>query len=356
MSMPATLPGIAIVQVNEILQGARAQGLDIHAILRRADIAPALLEAPRSRVSLTQYSALMRVLRRITADEFWGLCSARLTPGSFAHACRLMLQCATLGEALQVGCRVYQLLLSDFKPRLVIDSGVASVRLIARAARCERRAYAQRVFCFFSYRVACWLSGRRIPLQALSYPPEDACHGSKAARIFVAPISCDQPFFSLHFDAKWLDLPIVQSSASLKEFLLHAPASLLPSHGEQPSLSEQVRRLLRRDLKNALPSLELISSALAMTPQTLRRRLHSEGQGYQAIKDALRRDIAIDYLARPEFSLPDIASRLGYSELSTFHRAFKGWTGVSPGSYRQDSLLARRSARADSGRDGLAGS
>ena len=70
----------------------------------------------------------------------------------------------------------------------------------------------------------------------------------------------------------------------------------------------------------------------------LRRRLRDEGQGYQAIKDNLRRAAAIEYLSQPELTLADIAGRLGFSEASTFHRAFKGWTGLSPGAYRQTQL------------------
>ena len=70
------------------------------------------------------------------------------------------------------------------------------------------------------------------------------------------------------------------------------------------------------------------------------------GQGYQAIKDDLRRDIAIEYLARPDLTLIDIANLLGFSEPSTFHRAFKKWTGVAPGEYRHTRLQAAADGKA----------
>jgi AraC-like DNA-binding protein len=92
---------------------------------------------------------------------------------------------------------------------------------------------------------------------------------------------------------------------------------------------------LRRYLTEEMPSLEVISDMLATTPQTLRRRLKREGQGYQMIKDALRRDVAVQYLTQTELSLPEVAAKVGFSEASTFHRAFKGWTGLTPGAYRQ---------------------
>jgi AraC-like DNA-binding protein len=78
-----------------------------------------------------------------------------------------------------------------------------------------------------------------------------------------------------------------------------------------------------------------------MTPQTLRRRLREEGHGYQELKDDLRRDAAIDYLGRPDLTLIDIANLVGFSEASTFHRAFRKWTGVAPGEYRQTHLHVR---------------
>jgi AraC-like DNA-binding protein len=103
-------------------------------------------------------------------------------------------------------------------------------------------------------------------------------------------------------------------------------------------VSERIRRLLHRRLDAGDLSLEAAAAALAMAPPTLRRRLRDEGHGFQALKDALRRDAAIDLLARPELALPEIAGRLGFSEASTFHRAFKKWTGVAPGEYRQTRI------------------
>jgi AraC-like DNA-binding protein len=53
------------------------------------------------------------------------------------------------------------------------------------------------------------------------------------------------------------------------------------------------------------------------------------------IKDALRRDVAVEYLTQSDLPLLEVAARVGFSEASTFHRAFKGWTGLTPGAYRQ---------------------
>jgi AraC-like DNA-binding protein len=339
MSVQGNHHTIAIPQVLQILQGARRRGIDTQAILNRAGIAPALLDSPLSRVTQRQYATLILVLRRVTRDELWGLCKHPLKLGSFVHGCRLLVQCQTLGEALRSGFHFYHLMLEDFVPRLALEQGVVSVRLDSHGERDPRQAYAERSFCFFTYGLACWLVARRIPLLAVSYPDTDVGYSGDVGRLFQAPVRFGQREFGFHFDARWLDLPVVQNRQSLQEFLQQAPASLLVKYRDQTRLTERIRRLLRRHLAGELPSLEVVSESLAMTPQTLRRRLQLEGQGYQTIKDDLRRDVAIEYLARPQLTLPEIATRLGFSEASTFHRAFKGWTGLSPGVYRQTRLL-----------------
>src|SRR3546814_11296869 len=70
---------------------------------------------------------------------------------------------------------------------------------------------------------------------------------------------------------------------------------------------------------------------------TRRGRLEEEGQSIRAIKDALRRDLAIRQLTRTPHTVGEIAQALGFAEPSAFHRAFRQWTGVSPGDYRQRS-------------------
>jgi AraC-like DNA-binding protein len=328
---------IGIQHVDQILIGARARGADVDALLQRAGISAALLDAPLSRVTQDQFAALIFALRHRLRDELWGLCSQPVPTGSFAQATRLLIRCRTLGEALTLGLRHYRLLLSDFVPRLHVQQGEATFALVPRVPLTASVAYAQRAFSFLAYGLVSWLVARRVPLLQVDYPHQDE-RASDAPALFQAPVRFGTGCTGWRFEARWLELPVVQNEQSLEEFLRQAPASLLVKYRDQTSMTERIRRILRRQLADELPSLEAVGKQLAVTPQTLRRRLAEEGQGYRAIKDDLRRDAAIEYLARPELNLVEIAQRLGFSEASTFHRAFKHWTGVAPGEYRTTRL------------------
>lgn len=324
---------VAVQQVLRVLEGARHRGLALAPLLRHAGIAEALLDAPLARVSQQQYAALLRALRRALRDELWGLTSRPLRPGSFALCARQLVHTDTLEEALRRGFALQHLLIDDFTPRLDRDGDRARVRLVRRAPFNPRLDYAQKAFLLFAFGLASWLVGRRVPLLGVDYtePPP----GGETSRVYQAPIHHGQPQLGFSFDARWLALPVVQNEQSLREFLAQAPANLLVKYRDGGSTSERIRRLLRRHLGGELPSLDALALQLSSTPQTLRRRLRAEGRAFQALKDDLRRDAAIALLAAPGLSLIEVANRVGFSEASTFHRAFKRWTGVSPGEYRQ---------------------
>ena len=72
-----------------------------------------------------------------------------------------------------------------------------------------------------------------------------------------------------------------------------------------------------------------------MSARTLRRRLEREGTSYQRIKDNARRDAAISLLRGDGLTVSEVAERVGFSDPSAFHRSFKKWTGLSPGSFRE---------------------
>lgn len=325
---------IPISQVKDMLGGAAQRNLDVEEVLRRADISPALLGSALSRVSLAQYTRLIRALRSQMHDEFLGLTGRPVPLGTFAYMCKNLIRCATLGEAMREGFLFSHLMVEDFVLRLSVSKGTARVRVVGTGPAHTRGSYGERVFMFLGMGLASWLVARRLPLQAVYYMPSQRDRDAYVKMLFQAPVVYQDQAIGFDFEARWLDLPIVQNEMSLREFLRQAPSSLLVRYRDQTSLTERIRRLLRRHLSGEMPTLEDVSSMFGITSQTLRRRLRDEGHTYQSLKDSLRCDAAIELLARPDLSLVQIATMVGFSEPSTFHRAFKKWTGLPPGEYR----------------------
>lgn len=321
--------------VHQILQGASRQGYDTEAILRRAGIAPASLSGRHAGVTRTQYAALMRTVKRVMRDEFWGLADRPLPPGTFANLCARLIQCGDLGEALRTGFAFMRLFISDPVARLMVSDDTATVKVRHRHAP----AHGTYDFCVATYvfetmQLAAWLTGREIPLRKVLF------HFKAPQPVVVeARLLGDKPHYNaaqsqLVIDAEALRYPVVRDVNALALFLGQAPGNLVLRLRRQGGLSEIVRLQLKGHFPHALPDVHACAASLGYSTQTLRRRLRAEGQGYQRIVNAVRRDAALQLLRRSDIPLDEIAMRLGFSESSTFHRAFKKWMGVSPGVWR----------------------
>ena len=101
------------------------------------------------------------------------------------------------------------------------------------------------------------------------------------------------------------------------------------------SLRERVTQLLGPMLKGQEPDLNQLAARLQMPPWTLRRRLEDEGTSYRAILNDTRRDLAMAYIRDTESAFGEIAWLLGFSSAEAFQRAFKRWSGQTPGEYRR---------------------
>lgn len=184
------------------------------------------------------------------------------------------------------------------------------------------------------HRIASWLIGNFIDLSAvrLDYPLQGSAEDY--IQPFRAPFYFHQDSCTLEFHRRYLELPIVRREADLDRMLETFPAELMRADEMTDSSAARVRGLLGDDYSTLMPSLEQVARRLHTTTATLHRRLRSEGTSYQQIKDACRRDAAIALLRAGSNSGSTIAERLGFSDASTFYRAFKKWTGLTPQEFR----------------------
>jgi AraC-like DNA-binding protein len=329
-------PGtIAICFVAAALQSVRARDLNADELLANVGLSSSLLQMPQARVSAKHYGALWRTIALALDDEFFGQDSRRMKAGSFAMLCHSVLGCKTLGQALDRSLRFYGLILDDISGSLMRDAKEARIVLHERVPGAAQRVFAHELLLLLLYGVSCWLVGRRIPILRTEFSYAEPVHSAEYRLMFCADLSFNRPNTAIAFDASYLGLPVVQNEQSLKEFLRTAPESILLKYKNGSSLSARVRRRLRQFLPGEVPDFEGLADELNMTPATMRRRLHEEGESYQSIKDQLRRDLAISYLSHSSRSVMDIALELGFSERSAFHRAFRKWTGASPGEFRR---------------------
>ncbi|VVP59896.1 putative HTH-type transcriptional regulator [Pseudomonas fluorescens] len=324
----------SIALVHEALYSARQRDIDVARALENADIDPQLLDAPRARVSARSFASLWVELADLLDDEFFGIDSHPMRRGSFKMMCHALIDCDTLGQALQRMLSFLRLVLDDIHGELQIKDDQAS--LILQDHGNLRRLFAYGTWFILVHGLACWLVNQRIPLRALSFRAPKPVDESDYRMRFCEDIQYDAPMTQASFDKKFLDMKIAQTPASLSAFLKESPASLLVKYRNDDSISAQIRRRLRGLSPDKWPERDELAIVLCMSNSTLQRRLQAEGTHYQNLKDDLRRDMAIDLLSRGDLTVTEVAAETGFQETSAFHRAFKKWTGVNPGAYRRN--------------------
>jgi AraC-like DNA-binding protein len=192
------------------------------------------------------------------------------------------------------------------------------------------------------YRFASWLINRRIPLISTCFSYPAPAHVAEYHQLFPCPHTFNAKRIELHFSADHLLLPITQSNHELKALIKTLPLGFFVKPLYQGSWGHKVRsHLLLSDFSN-FPTLDELAKQLHLSSRTLRRKLDGEMTSYQIIKDELRRDKAISLLRQPTLNINLISHTVGYREASVFIKAFRQWTGVTPGTFRAQHKQSTR--------------
>lgn len=333
MSLAGTKGTVSIELVHEALHAAYLRNMDLNRVLEAATVDRELLQSPRARIPAVAYSRMWVALADLMDDEFFGLDSHGLRRGGFALMTRAAVSAHNLEHALRRILRFLHVALDDFRGELIRTD--AEARLVLHDGGVMRRLFGYGTWFILVHGLACWLVHRRIPLREMQFrcpaPVDDSHYRTR----FCQNLVFDGASTHIIFDSALLDLYIVETADSVDAFLRQAPGNLLVQYRNESSTSASVRRRLRSQSPDQWPELDRLAQDLHVSGTTLQRRLHQEGLSYQRLKDDLRRDIAIDLLAAASMTVSEVAVRTGFQEASAFHRAFKKWTGVSPGAYRK---------------------
>jgi AraC-like DNA-binding protein len=325
--------------VKAIVRAYERRGMSPVTALTAAQITPSLLSRPRAKITALQMELLSGAAMQELDDEALGWFSRRLPWGSYGMLVRASLTAPTLGLALARWCRHHNLLTDDIHLQVTRQEALARIELQ------ELRPLGEfQEFCIVSVLrnalgVACWLSDSRIALLGNTLQFAQPPHRSSYEVLFDGPTTFKADGNALLFDAGYLSLPVRRDEAALQRMLDRALLLTVRPYRRDRLLVEKVRQTLALHLFD-IRTADDLAARLNLSARTLHRQLKEEGSSLQQLKDAVRRDMAMDLLNRSNRGIKQIAQAVGFQNEKSFMRAFKTWTGQTP-----DALRKRNPAR-----------
>lgn len=167
----------------------------------------------------------------------------------------------------------------------------------------------------------------------LSRPEPARVVKQKYEQFYQCPVSFNNPVPYLVFTKKSLDKRLPSSNIQLFEITEQVIVDSMNTL-EISGIVGDIRNALKGLLPNGDISVSNISHSLHISSRSLQRKLLDQSLTYRQVLDDYRRELAIIYIRQPRLSQGEISYQLGFSSPSNFSRAFKNWTGISPGEYR----------------------
>jgi AraC-like DNA-binding protein len=323
-------PGYAIDTTWRTL--LRDLGLHPADVLRRAGLADDLLEQPSVRLSSENYYRLWNGLERELNDPLLPIrvCEAvraeSFSPVLFAALCSPDF----LTAAKRIG--QYKALIGPIRFDVSQTEETVSVEMMwpGHTQPPASLVMMELLFCVTLARM-----GTREPIKPLEIatvaPPEpretyEAFLGTRIRaasrhRVMVSLADAKRPFLTSN-NGLWAAF---EPDLRLRLGNLQAGAST----------AERVRAALLEGLPSGLVSMEAVASRLALSKRTLQRRVEAEGTSFASILAQTREHLARHYLQRTQLPTAEIAFLVGFDEPTSFYRAFRAWTGMTPEGVRR---------------------
>ena len=305
-------------------------------VLAGAAIPPSLLDQPDARLTRQQYVALYKTVAATLDDEMLGLWSRPIRTGTLKYLMLSLLDAPTVLVALNRLVRFWNLLLDDYRLHISTKNELVRIALVARTPSTPVAPLGHELMMKLIHGIASWLLGREIHLHAVEFCFARPRHVDDYAFLYPGDVRFDAAATGIHFAYADCAEQFRREKHELWAFLKRAPEDWTFSALHRASIAARTREYLEPNIGRPV-TLQDLAQALHTSVRTLNRRFADEGTSFQAVKDGLRRDIAVHRLTNSNTAVASLAFDLGFADATGFCRAFRHWTGSSPSDYRRGS-------------------
>jgi AraC-like DNA-binding protein len=318
----------------DLIDRLREAGLDVDAVLRRANLPRSRFSVPKPQGTTAEFFALWHAVEEQSgADASLGLrIGVHALPDETNVVSLAAMHSDTLGEGLRKLARYKRLVCPE---RISIDVERGEARLRFEWLLAVGAPPALLTDIIFAGITNLAQRGTMSPVRPrrLEFIRR---RGNEAMlrRHFRCELRFDAPHDVLVFDEAALALPMAHRNAQLLAVLVSGLERAMAQDDYARTLADDVRVALGNMMSGDRPAIAKIAKSLGMSARTMQRRLGELGTTYQDVLDDVRRQSARRLLAETDLGTGEIAFLLGFEEVNSLMRAFHAWEGITPASWR----------------------
>jgi AraC-like DNA-binding protein len=320
-----------------LLDAAAVHGVKADQLLDAAGISAQRLDDPSARVSVIDIAAMLERAMALTGEPGIGyeigLSSSLMSHGLMGFG---MLTSPTFREAIRFGTDYLQLRVPVLSAELRVDDDVAVVSVVETVPLGDLRQVLFDLFLVKVARIGGSVTQYHLGLDDVELwfdYPEPSYYQRFKDRL--PTVRFDQGANEVRFDAALLDRRPETADPANAKMVEEQIRREVDELGISDDVVGQVRAALQA-AEHGYPSLAEVADQLHLSSRTLKRRLAERATSFHQLVDSARRAEAIRLLTSTSLSIEQVARRLGYSDSSSFRRAFQGWTDTTPGAFRDN--------------------
>jgi AraC-like DNA-binding protein len=290
---------------------------------------------PNARIPTTRLLTLMKRSHETTGDPCFGLTVAeQFQPAALQGLGFAWLASDTLQDALGRLVRYFRFINPFFKARLEVSEDSFDL-VITGTERWPDFAYELEDAGLGIFLRMCRITegAHIVPVRVVMQRPTPICTDRFNA-FFGSLIDYGAPDNRLCFDPDMVKQPLGTSNPQLARINDQTVIDYL-ARFDRSNITMKVRAHIIEQLPSGTPNQEAIADALHVSLRSLQRKLKDEEVTYKELLENTRRELAMQYIRETHRPLGEISYLLGFSEPSSFTRAFRRWSGCSPAEYRE---------------------
>jgi len=337
-------PSVPVAYGLLTIELAAERGIVGETLLAGLDIPAGLLEKPDGRLSMEQYSRLIDRSLRLTGDPALGYefgLRSNLTAHGFIGL-GVMSQ-VNVREAIEFAIRFVRLRTPIYGLRFFVEAGWGVIDVHEAIPFGRLRQYAFDMLLVSWARMAKVLAGQRTVELEMWFDYSEPDYYARY-RDRLPPARFATGVNQLRFPSAYLDLPLETANPVTAKLVTESCDRELEMLGDGEDFLVRVRAALVAG-ERGYPDLEAVAARLFVSDRTLKRRLLESGFTFRQLLDEARCRDSIRLLRETTHSMQTISRQVGYADPANFTRAFRKWTGSSPGAFRARLVKASSDTR-----------